>query len=209
MELRLNSYLRVAAFGAALTAAAIMARPGSVSAAGSESSVPATAIVPSGSAAPASAAAPAAVKGVPAKPPARHRLRFNERDVEPANARLKLIKDDWALTEPSIWSRHVERVHAGKYVIVTGSTRYYLRVKLKSGKTAYVNQKSVDMVKSTDKLFRLTHDAAVLSNPNRWGKKLAEVHTPHSVHVVGVSLNYLKIRMRSGLEGFIPMTAVQ
>ena len=31
----------------------------------------------------------------------------------------------------------------------------------------------------------------------------------HNVHVVGLSLDYMQIRMKSGLEGFIPMTALE
>jgi hypothetical protein len=64
-------------------------------------------------------------------------------------------------------------------------------------------------VKPTDKIFMLSHDAGVLEKPNRWAKKLAEVHHGHNVHVIGVSLNYAQIRMKSGLEGFIPMTAME
>ena len=55
----------------------------------------------------------------------------------------------------------------------------------------------------------LTHDAGVLDKPSRWGKKLAEVHQSHNVHVIGIALNYVQIRMKSGLEGFVPLTALE
>jgi hypothetical protein len=211
MASRLALNLRAGAICAALAAAAMIASAPAARAAASGSEAPATSIVPEGSgAATPAAAAPAAPKAAPkTKAPVRHKTTFNEGDVEPANARLKLLKDDWAFSGPSKWTKHVERVHAGKYIVVTGSTRYYLQVKLKSGTTAYVNQDAVDLMKPTDKIFQLTHNAAVLDKPNRWGKKVAEVHTPHSVHVVGVALSYVKIRMKSGREGFIPMTALQ
>jgi hypothetical protein len=218
MASRMGINLRSGALGAAIVAAAIMAGTPAARAGMAEKDVPATSIVPSGSG-PAATTPPPAEAGAAAAPaPAAkpkprttvsHTLSAKDREVEPANARLKLIKDDWVFTEPTKWSKHVERVRAGKYVIVTGSTRYYLQVKLKSGKTAYLNPDAVQLVSATDKIFALTHDAAVLDKPNRWGKKVAEVHRGHNVHVVGVSLNYVKIRMKSGREGFIPMSAMQ
>lgn len=136
-------------------------------------------------------------------------LKFNPGDVEPGNARAKLLENTWAYSEPAKSSARVEPVEQGKFVIVTGSTHYFLQVKLKSGKTAYVEQSAVDLVKPTDKIFKLTANAAVLDKPNRWGKKLSEVHAGHDVHAIGIALSYVQIRMRSGLEGFIPTSAMQ
>ena len=93
--------------------------------------------------------------------------------------------------------------------MVTGSTRYFLRVRLRGGQTGYVLMKAVELVTPTDKLFVLTRNAPVLSQPNHWGKKRAEVHRGHAAHVIGLALNYAKIRMRSGLEGFIPISALE
>jgi uncharacterized protein YgiM (DUF1202 family) len=215
MASRIRINIGTGALGAAIIAAAMMTGAPAARAAMAEKDVPATSIVPSGSA-PAAAPAEAGAAAAPspaAKPKPRttasHATSAKDGEVEPANARLKLVKDDWVFTEPSKWSKHVERVRAGKFVIVTGSTRYYLQVKLKSGKTAYLNPDAVQLVSATDKVFALTHDAAVLDKPNRWGKKLAEVHRGHNVHVVGVALNYVKVRMKNGVEGFIPMSAMQ
>jgi hypothetical protein len=130
-------------------------------------------------------------------------------EVEPASARLKLKEDAWIFTGPSKWTKHIKRAHAGKYVVITGATRYYLRVQLKEGKTGYVAASAVDLVKPTDKIFRLTSNAAVLAEPNRWAKKVAEVHQGHDVHVTGVALGYMQIRMKSGLVGFIPTSALE
>jgi hypothetical protein len=209
MVSRLVLNLRAGAICAALACAALLAPTPAARAAEPDAGVPATSIVPSGPAAPEAAPAPAPMAAPKPKPPVHHQVKFNPSEVEPANARLKLLKDDWALSEPSKSSKHVERVHAGKFVVVTGSTHYYLQVKLKSGATAYISQEAVDLVKPTDKIFKLTRNAAVLDKPNRWGKKVAEVHAPHDVHVVGVALGYLKIRMKNGLEGYVPMTALQ
>lgn len=129
--------------------------------------------------------------------------------VEPLSGRLPINKDTYILARPFKSSPHIVRAQAGKYVIVTGSTHYYLQVRLKDGKTGYIAQSAVDMVKPTDKYFRLTHNAPVLNKPNRWGKKLSEVHRGYYVHVIGVAPSYMQIRMKSGLVGFIAATALE
>jgi hypothetical protein len=93
--------------------------------------------------------------------------------------------------------------------MVTGSTHYFLRVKLKNGQDGFVMADAVEIAAPADKLFTLTHDAPVLNAPNRWGKKMSQVHQGHAVHVVGVALNYMKIRMHSGMEGYIPSSALE
>jgi len=130
-------------------------------------------------------------------------------DVEPAKGKLRLKQDSWAYSRPSKSAKRIEPVHAGKILNVTGINSSYVRVVLKNGSTAYVPAAAVDLTEPTDKVFQLTSDAPVLSEPSHYGKKISEVHKGHDVHVVGLSLNYLKIRMRDGVEGFIPMTALE
>ena len=146
-------------------------------------------------------------------PNPRHHATLSEPSysaaVEPTHAMLKLKEDAWAYAGPDTSSGTLERVHAGKFLNVTGSTHYYAQVKLKSGATGYVPLSAVELTRPQDKFMRLSTDAAVLSQPNRYGKKLSEVHQGHDVHVVGVSMNFIKIRMKSGLEGYIPMTATE
>ena len=190
-----------------------------------EEDVPATSIVPAGGeSAPApvnfpSAAntpsAPAAA-GMPpapaAKSPSRRASSKNsvrEAEIEPAQARLKVLQAAPVYSAPAKTSKHIEQLSPDKFVIVTGSTHYFLQVKLKTGQTGYIDPSAVELVRPTDKIFVLTHDAGVLEKPNRWAKKLAEVHQGRNVHIVGLSLNYMKIRMKSGLEGFIPITALE
>jgi hypothetical protein len=129
--------------------------------------------------------------------------------VEPAKGHLRIIADSWAYSLPDKRSAQLEAMQAGKYVNVTGTTRFFLQVRLKSGKTGYVPYDAVDYLTPTDRIFRLTANASVLSAPNHAAKKLAEVHVGHDVHVVGVALDYMKIRMRDGLEGFIPTSALE
>ena len=129
--------------------------------------------------------------------------------VEPANVMLKVNKDTWAYSRPETAGGTIERVHAGKLLNVTGSTHHYVQVKLKNGSTGYVPLSAVELTRPEDKIMRLSTDAAVMSQPNRYGKKLSEVHQGHDIHAIGISMNYIKIRMKSGLEGYIPMTATE
>jgi len=142
----------------------------------------------------ASKAASAPVKSVP---------------VEPAEAKLLLKQDSWIYAQPSNRSAHIEQGEKGKFVMVTGTTHYFLRVKLKSGQEGYVLAEAVQLATPADKLFMLTHDAPVLDAPNHWGKKVSAVHQGHAVHVVGIALSYMKIRMKSGVEGYIPSSALE
>jgi hypothetical protein len=192
--------------------------------------LPDTTIAPEGGAPPPAApagdtegpdiSAPTALESPPpsSTPPATHHRVHNtvakksapyKGPVEPGQALLQLKADGWAYAQPATSASHVERLHGGKFVKVTGSTRHYLRIKLKSGKTAYVPMTAVELARPTDKVFRLTRDTPVLATPNHAGKHLAEVHNQHDVHVVGTSMNYLKIKMKDGLEGYIVMTALE
>ena len=130
-------------------------------------------------------------------------------EVEHAHALVKLNNDTAVLAKPDKASRQIEQAQSGKFIDVTGATHYFLQVKLKSGDTGYIDPAAVQLVKPTDKIFTLTSDYAVLEKPNKWSKKLSEVHKGHNVHVIGVALDYTKIRMKSGLEGYIPMSALE
>jgi hypothetical protein len=221
MRERKSGFVRLAA--AVAIAAITLAYSNSVRSAGlSEEEVLATSIVPAaddlstappGKATPLATPRPSAAVAPAPKPKAtaRHTAPAGSAavDIEPANARLKLRQNTVAYAAPSKSSKHVQQLQEGKYVIVTGATRDFLQVKLKNGQTAYVDPAAVDLVKPTDKVFQLTQDAHVLDRPNRWGRKLADVHKPHFVRAIGVALNYLKIKMKNGIEGFIPMSALE
>jgi hypothetical protein len=130
-------------------------------------------------------------------------------EVEPATGHLKLIKNSYAYLRPTTSSTRIEPVQAGKYVNVMGTSHFYAQVKLQNSEIAYVPLSAVALVNPADKMFKLTTDSAVLSAPNHWGSKIAEVHTGHDVHVVGVALNYMKIRMKDGKEGYIPVRSLE
>ncbi len=223
-----------AASASAMIAAMVLAGSGSVAFALSESpaagtspaavaapapskaaplAAPETKVVPSDETEPPAAPPPSeagAASATPKKPRTHHKVvAAAPPDVEPARARLKVIQDGWFYTAPAKSSKKIEKATVGKFVEVTGSTKYYLQVKLKNGETGYISPSNVELVKPTDKIFLLTQDAAVLDAPNRWAKKLAEVHRNHNVHVIGVALNYVRIRMKSGVTGYITVTALQ
>jgi hypothetical protein len=142
----------------------------------------------------------------------KHRAKASPMDtsrIEPAQGHLQLAEDSWAFERPSKSSTHIEQVHAGKYVNVMGTSKYFAQVKLKSGEIAYVPLTALQLMSPTDKMFLLTSDANVLTAPTHGSAKIAEVHKGHDVHVVGIALNYLKIRMKDGLEGYIPISALQ
>jgi len=157
----------------------------------------------------------AGASGAPTAKPATHRTHHHvasrppEVEPVPPGTRLKIIQDGWIYAGPSKSSKHIQKTTIGKFVNVSGSTKYYLQVQLKSGETGYIPPAEVELVKPVDKVFILTQDTPVLDAPNRWAKKLAEVHRSRSVHVIGLALNYMRIRMKSGIEGYISATALQ
>jgi hypothetical protein len=188
------------------------------SAGGGELGLPSTTIAPAEGEAPAEAPSPVTTthhRVTP--PPAPHHARaasavaapVKSVAAEPAQARLMLKEDTSIYAEPSNKSAQVEKGEKGKFVMVTGSTHYFLRVKLKNGEEGYVLAEAVAVDTPADKIFMLTHDAPVLDAPNQWGKKLSEVHQGHAVHVVGIALSYMKIKMKSGMEGYIPASALE
>ncbi len=219
---------RMTAIAAAAMAMLVWSAPAFTAPVG-EDDVPATSIVPAGgegggapvnppsSAGNPPAPAAAGMPFIPAptpKPPSHHassksKNTVREPEIEPAHARLKLVASVPVYSAPAKSSKQIAQVSMDNFVIVTGSTHYFLQVKLKTGQTGYIEPSAVELVKPVDKVFVLTQDAGVLEKPNKWAKKLAEVHRGRNVHIVGLSLNYMQIRMKSGLEGFIPMTALE
>jgi uncharacterized protein YgiM (DUF1202 family) len=189
---------------AILMATLLSANCGTVRAQVNESDVPETSVVP-GEESPPPRPAPRQVSA-----PAGHQAGSPSKlEVEPAHAVVKLNNDTAVLAQPDKSSKQIEQAQAGKFVDVTGSTHYFLQVKLKSGETGYIDPAAVELVKPTDKIFTLTSDSAVLEKPNKWSKKVSEVHKGHNVHVIGVALDYTKIRMKSGLEGYVRMSALE
>jgi tetratricopeptide (TPR) repeat protein len=64
-------------------------------------------------------------------------------------------------------------------------------------------------LKAIDKKFLLTHNSPVYQNADSSSAVLAQVHRHKYVHVIGITGNWLQIRMRNGTVGFIPTTAAE
>ncbi len=149
--------------------------------------------------------APVVVK----KPRVTHHHAPAKVEFEPASGRLKLKQDTYVFASPSRLDKKLEKAQAAKFVNVTGVTHYYVRVRLKDGRIGYVPNSAVEMVKPFDKEFLLSSNSPVYAEPNRWAKKVSAVHKGHNVHVIGLAPSYIKIRMKSGLEGYVPQSAVE
>jgi Bacterial SH3 domain len=142
----------------------------------------------------------------------RHRAKAPEVEttVEPANARLKVRSSGAPIySRGSRQSEQIGTLSADKYVQVTGSTKSYLQIQLKDGRTGYIEPSSVELVTPYDKEFLLTADSPVFAAPNQFAQKMAEVHRGKYVHVIGHALSYMQIRMKDGTQGYVPMTAAQ
>jgi hypothetical protein len=171
---------------------------------------PARNIAPSASEEPENAAPPAPVVHHHATPrPSATPIPNLVFEVEPCDARVLLRNDADAYLQPSKQSPIVEQLQAGKFVHATGMTHFFLQIKLKNSSVAYVLADNAYLTVAADKIFRLTADAGVLTQPNKWAKQVAIVHQGHDVHVIGVALSYMKIQMKSGLVGYIPIRALE
>ena len=58
--------------------------------------------------------------------------------VEPAKGKYALLQDTWAYRGPSVETGELKPVHAGKFVVVTGATPDFVRVRLRDGSVGYV-----------------------------------------------------------------------
>jgi tetratricopeptide (TPR) repeat protein len=64
-------------------------------------------------------------------------------------------------------------------------------------------------VKPLNKLFLLTRNSPVYQNPDETSAAIGEVRRKKYVHVTGIAGNYLQVRLKNGIVGFIPETAAE
>jgi tetratricopeptide (TPR) repeat protein len=64
-------------------------------------------------------------------------------------------------------------------------------------------------IKAVNKKFELTHDSPVYQAPDSTSATLSKVHRRRWVHVIGISGDWLQIKLRNGTVGFIPMSAAE
>ncbi len=69
---------------------------------------------------------------------------------------------------------------------------------------------AAEKIKSVkQKRFLLSHDSPVYNDPDEKSKVVARVHRGKYVMVTGVGDKWLRVRLRTGIVGFIPITAVE
>ncbi len=64
-------------------------------------------------------------------------------------------------------------------------------------------------VRPLKRKFLLTHNSPVYETPQQGSKVVAQVHRGKYVNVTGIAGKWLRIRLRSGVVGFIPVTAAE
>ena len=64
-------------------------------------------------------------------------------------------------------------------------------------------------IRDIDRKFKLTHDSAVYETPSDAARVIAQVHRSKWVHVTGIGGPWLRIAMKNGTVGFIPVTAAE
>jgi len=64
-------------------------------------------------------------------------------------------------------------------------------------------------IKAVDKKFALTHNSPVYENPDNTSRVVGKVSRRKWVHVIGISGNWLQIKLRNGAVGFIPTSAAE
>jgi hypothetical protein len=129
-------------------------------------------------------------------------------NVEPAQGKYQLLQDSSAYRGPSVESGELRSVHSGKRIVVTGATKDFAQVSLRDGAIGYVPLSAIALLRPADNSFILSSDTPLYAGPHLANSTVATLHRGSYVHVIGVALYYLEIRMDSGVVGFIPVAAV-
>ncbi|HZP45160.1 MAG TPA: tetratricopeptide repeat protein [Candidatus Binataceae bacterium] len=64
-------------------------------------------------------------------------------------------------------------------------------------------------IRILDKKFLLTHDSPVFEAPSNGSPVVAQVHHGRLVHVTGITGDWLRVRLKTGVVGFIPTNAAE
>jgi tetratricopeptide (TPR) repeat protein len=64
-------------------------------------------------------------------------------------------------------------------------------------------------IRALNRKFLLTHDSPVYETPQESGNVIAQVHRRKYVKVTGIAGKWLRIQMKNGTVGFIPVTAAE
>ncbi len=64
-------------------------------------------------------------------------------------------------------------------------------------------------IKPLDKKFQLTHNSPVYEKPDSGSRVVGQVHRRKYVHVVGITGDWLQVKLHDGTIGFIPTSAAE
>jgi len=64
-------------------------------------------------------------------------------------------------------------------------------------------------IKALDKKFKLTHNSPVYEKPDNTSRIVGQVRRNKYVHVIGITGNWLQVKLHSGTVGFIPTSAAE
>jgi len=68
---------------------------------------------------------------------------------------------------------------------------------------------AIPKLRKIDRKFLLTHDSPVYETPDESATVVAQVHRGKYVHVTGIAGKWLRIQMKNGTVGFVPVTAAE
>ena len=64
-------------------------------------------------------------------------------------------------------------------------------------------------IKTVNKRLLLTHDSSVHNSPDDSSSVVAQVHRHKYVHVIGITGDWLQVKLKTGVVGFIPISAAE
>lgn len=75
--------------------------------------------------------------------------------------------------------------------------------------TASAGDSGAPKIKPLNKLFLLTKNSPVYTNPDSTSSTVGQVRRKKYVHVTGITGDYLQIKLKNGTVGFIPVSAAE
>ena len=64
-------------------------------------------------------------------------------------------------------------------------------------------------VKDVEKRFQLTHDSPVYEDADSSSRVVGQVHRGKFVHITGIAGDWFRVQLKTGVVGFIPLTAAE
>ncbi len=64
-------------------------------------------------------------------------------------------------------------------------------------------------VKDIDKRFKLTHDSPLYQSPGTDSSVVGQVHRGKFVHITGIAGDWFRVQLKTGVVGFVPVSAAE